>query len=255
MPQSRSACVLTSALFGGLVQPALEGIIIRAALEEGRVGIVSRCDEGELACPQYCLEWQTGGLDDLYSVALSGTVQEIDKGVMRHPRQLVTRRGEGNIMHPSGCRELRQELGPRKLRAERSAASYVLSAVDTFHESGEDMDLVTGTTSSEDDVVRMPSKALDGRGDAALVTSNVLGDPPEIVSVEITDGNRLRPCSYCKLVFPWAPLDTSGSTVQAKDDEGGLPLSSFIVKDIGITILSTGDNTVSVGSPVDTRHE
>lgn len=169
---------------------------------------------------------------------------------MGYPGKLGSRGRESNVMDPSGGRKLSKQLGPREFSSKRSSISNIRSAVDTLDESRENMNLQVRSSCSKDNVVWMPSETLDGGSDTTLVPSDMLRYPPRVISVEITDRDGLGTGSNSELVFSGAPPYTGGSTVQTKDYKSGFPLSSFIVEHISITILTTGNNAVSVRSPV-----
>ena len=94
----------------------------------------------------------------------------------------------------------------------------------------------------------MPGDLDDGR----TMLLDVLGNPPVVVLLKVTDGNNLGARSNGELVFVGRPLDVGGGAVDTKDNELGLPGAVLLkVPHVGVTILRAGDDTVGLGCPVD----
>jgi hypothetical protein len=81
--------------------------------------------------------------------------------------------------------------------------------------------------------------------------------PPIVVRLEGTDGNDSSATCYSKLVFTRTPSYKSGRAIQSKQDQRGFPhlLSTQGVlaegPDVGISILTAGDDPIAVRCPVD----
>lgn len=78
--------------------------------------------------------------------------------------------------------------------------------------SGEDPRLEVGGTSSKQDTIRVPVKRQDGGSDRLL---DVLGSPPVLLLIELTDCNGSRSRSYSELGLVGRPSYKCGRAVDA----------------------------------------
>lgn len=101
----------------------------------------------------------------------------------------------------------------------------------------------------DQDVVRVP---IDGQDRGPQRFLEVLGDPPIVLLVKGTDGDRPRSAAHGELVLVRAPLDTGRRAVDSEENEGGFPGAGFVLgPDVGVTVLRAGHDTVRSGSPGD----
>jgi len=118
--------------------------------------------------------------------------------------------------------------------------TWLGTLINTLDESGENASVGIGGTGSEENRIRMPGDGEDRGPDRLL---EVLGNPPVVFGLEVTDGDGAGAGTDGELGFVGRPTDGGGSAVEAEEDESVFPgaLSSE-VPDVGIAVLGAGDN-------------
>ena len=122
----------------------------------------------------------------------------------------------------------RQPLTPRTgLRA-------LINALDI---PGEHSAVRIRRSSSQQDGVGVPRQSRDGAADWLL---QVLGDPPVVFLLEVANRDDAGAGAHGEFLLRGRPTDEGGSTVDAEENEGGLPASGGLFPDVGIAVCSWG---------------
>lgn len=64
----------------------------------------------------------------------------------------------------------------------------------------------------------------------------MLGHPPVVFLLEVADGDQAGAGADCELALGGRPADEGGGTVDAEENEGGLPALWGGLPDVGIAI-------------------
>jgi hypothetical protein len=72
----------------------------------------------------------------------------------------------------------------------------------------------------------------------------VLGDPPVILLLEVTNSDHTGSRTNGELLLGGRPADKGGGTVDSEQDEGGLPASSGLLPDIGIAVCKVDSDSL-----------
>jgi len=168
-----------------------------------------------------------------------------DGTVVTDENKSVARGAEGDTLNPTSAVKLAEGLIEGLLL---TPSSLNLPAVDLLDGTVEDTSLEVSRGSGKKLVVGVPCDASDG----AAVLLDVLANPPIVVLLEVADRNNLGTTGNSKLVTLRAPLHVSGSTVDTKDNQHGLPLllTSIVGPHVSVTILRAGNDTVVHTVPV-----
>jgi len=229
-----------------LIQVLSNGPFISALHESTGEVVVTGTNEGILVDEHKVTE---GKLTQLQHHGLSTVgVHNCDSGVMAAESQEVTRGRPLDGMNPSIGRIFGKQLAERKTVSIGGISGLL---VHTTNEGGHNSSEVVCGGSGEEDVVGMPVNLQHG----GLVSLQVLADPPIIVLLEVADGDQLGTRGDGELVLIGAPLDISGGAVDAKNYKSGLPGSILVSPHIGISVLTTSDNSVALRGPVDSSDE
>lgn len=91
----------------------------------------------------------------------------------------------------------------------------------------------------------------------------MFGDPPIALIVILAHRHRPGSGSDGELGLVGGPADERGGTVEAEQDEGGLPVGSgrrgarvdAVRPDVGVAVLGGRDDAVGMWGPIDRRDE
>ena len=172
-----------------------------------------------------------------------------DSAVVANEAEPVARGAESDTLDPTSAVKLAEGLIEGLLL---TPSSLDLPAVDFLDGAVEDTSLEVSGGGGKKLVVGVPCDASDG----AAVLLNVLANPPIVVLLEVADRDDLGATGDGKLVTLRAPLDVSGSAVDTKDNQHGLPLllTCVISPHVSVTILGARNDTVVDTIPVDASH-
>jgi len=173
-----------------------------------------------------------------------------DSAVVADEGKPVARGAEGDTLDPSVAVKLAEGLIEGLLLTPRGVDH---ATVDLLDGAVEDTGLEVGGGGGKELVVGVPGDASDG----GAVLLNVLADPPIVVLLEVADGDDLGATGDGELVTLRAPLHVSGSAVDTKDNQHGVPLllTSVIGPHVSVTILRARNDTVVHAVPVDASHD
>lgn len=109
----------------------------------------------------------------------------------------ITTGGEGNTLDPTSG--IIQEFTADGVERQTLTPSARLRAsVDTLNEAGEDAGVGVGGSSCQQYGIRVPRQGCNGAANRLL---QVLGDPPVILLLEVTDSNHSSTGADGKLLF------------------------------------------------------
>lgn len=108
--------------------------------------------------------------------------------------------------------------------------------------------MAVGAAQSNQHTVGVPSDAGDSAAKGLL---EVLRHPPIILFFKVADGSNSSTTTDGKLCLVGRPAYACGSSVDAKEDEGGSPGAVRGLPDVCVAVLRAGDNLARVGSDID----
>ena len=130
--------------------------------------------------------------------------------------------------------------------------------VDALDEGREDARGTVGRPSGEEDRVRVPVEAEDGRAQRLL---EVLGDPPVALGVVLAHGDRARARRDGELLLVGRPAHEGRRAVDAQEDERRLPHGRARLwvrlerPHVGVAVVRARHEAVGLRRPVDRGDE
>lgn len=123
-----------------------------------------------------------------------------------------------------------------KLKVEANVKTVHPLLIHFLEICGEDPRLEVGRASSEQDTIRMPVERQDSGPYRFL---DVLGSPPVLLLIELTDCNGSRSRSYSELGLVGRPSDKGGRAVDTQEYQGGSPCVGGCVEGphVGVPVL------------------
>lgn len=183
-------------------------------------------------------------------------VHDSKRGVVADERQRVAARRERHALDPAkgGSRELAAHGAEGKALAPDTWRGLGVDALDVRAEDARD---AVRASRGEEHIVRVPVERRDGRAQRAL---DVLGNPPVVVFLERTHGNRTRTARDSKLVLVRAPAHGRCGPVEAEENERRLPDERAVHvwhlrPDVCVAVLRARHETVRARRPVEASDE
>ena len=162
----------------------------------------------------------------------SAGVDDRDAAVVCHKRECVTAGRERTPMYPSSG--IVQEFSTHSTERQTLAPDTGFwTVVDTLHERAKYARMSIGAATCEEHAVGVPSDGGHGGPDGLL---EVLGHPPVVFGLEVADGNGAGAATDSEFGLGGRPADGCGGTVEAEEDESGLPAGGSRLPDVCIAV-------------------
>lgn len=204
---------------------------------------VSCSDDLILAVPDQTVERQQTGGDVQHRarrLLWRARVHDSDAAVVSGESEGIAARGEADTLDPASS--VVQEFTTDGVEGETLSPSARLRAlVNTLDEAREDAGVGVGGARSQEHGVGVPGEGGDGTTDRLL---QVLGDPPVVLLLEVADGDYAGSRADGELLLRGRPAHKGGGTVDAEQDEGGLPAGSGLLPNVSIAVCRGGERLV-----------